>query len=153
MRRPPRPPDRPILTFALFMRSGLVCLIMLGGAYWLFFGVLRRGGSLAEARTTVINVIVMVEAAYLFNCRSLVHSLWSIGLWTNRWAIGGALGMLAAQLVFTYVPLSNRLFDSAPIGGTEWLRIAAVAVTALLAVEFEKWVRFGRGRGEHVVPE
>ena len=154
MHRPPRDPRRPILTFALFMRSGLVCLIMLAGAYWLFFDVLSSpGGTVAEARTAVINVIVMVEAAYLFNCRSLSHSLWSIGLWTNRWAVVGALGMVVSQLLFTYVPLMNDLFGSAPIGGGAWLRIVAVALTALLVVEFEKWVRFGRGRGEDVVPE
>lgn len=29
------------------------------------------GGTLAEARTAVVNVIVLVEVAYLFSCRSL----------------------------------------------------------------------------------
>jgi magnesium-transporting ATPase (P-type) len=154
MHRPPRDPRRPILTFALFMRSGLVCLIMLAGAYWLFLDVLGNArGTVAEARTAVINVIVMVEAAYLFNCRSLSHSLWGIGIWTNPWAIVGALGMLAAQLLFTYAPLMNHLFSSAPIDAGTWLRIIAVALTALLLVELEKWIRFGRGRSENVVPE
>ena len=47
----------------------------------------------------------------------------------------------------------NRLFHTAPIGVESWLRIAAVAVAASVAVEIEKWIRFGGRRGEHAIPE
>ena len=33
-----------------------------------------------------------------------------------------------------------------------WLRIVGVAAIAFVAVEFEKWIRFGRRRGEHAIP-
>ncbi len=154
MGRPPRDPKRPLLTFPLLMRTGLVSLIILAGAFWLFFWELRSEGvTEAAARTAVINVIVLVEIAYLFSCRSLHHSVFAIGLFTNWWAIGGALGMLAAQLLFTYLPLMNKLFHTAPIDAESWLRIAAVAGAAFVAVEIEKWIRFGGRRGEHAVPE
>jgi len=154
MLRPPRDPRRPLLTFALTMRTGLVSLIMLGGAFWLFFWELYRAGeTLAEARTAVINVVVMVEVGYLFNCRSLNHSLMAIGLFRNRWAISGAVAMIAAQLFFTYAPAMNKLFHTAPISVETWLRIAAVAATSFMAVEFEKWVRYGGGRGKLALPE
>jgi len=154
MLRPPRDPKRPLLTYALMMRTGLVCLIMLAGAFWLFFYEMNRAGeTIAEARTAVINVIVLVEIGYLFNCRSLNHSLVAIGPFTNRWVTGGSLAMLAAQLLFTYTPLMNKLFHTAPISGESWLRILAVAGVSFAAVEFEKWIRFGRPRGEHAIPE
>ncbi|MGV3774016.1 MAG: cation-transporting P-type ATPase [Verrucomicrobiales bacterium] len=154
MTRPPRDPKRPLLTFALFMRTGLVSLIMLAGAFWLFYWeTSMAGGTVAEARTAVINVIVMVEIAYLFSCRSLNHSIFTIGLFSNRWAIGGSLAMIGAQLLFTYVPVMHKMFHTAVISSESWLRIIAVAVVSFAAVELEKWIRFGRGRGEHVVPE
>ncbi len=154
MDRPPRDPARPLLTFALMMRTGLVCLVMLAGSFWLFFWEMEvAGGTIAEARTAVINVIVLVEIGYLFNCRSLNHSLAAIGPFTNRWVIGGSLAMLGVQLLFTYAPWMNRLFHTAPIGGESWLRIVVVAVAASTAVEFEKWLRFGRRRNERVNPE
>jgi cation-transporting ATPase F len=112
-----------------------------------------EGESLAEARTAVINVIVLVEIAYLFSCRSLNHSIFAIGLFTNRWAIGGALTMLSAQLLFTYAPVMNRLFHTAPISAESWLRIGLVAVAGFAAVELERWIRFGGHRGEHAIPE
>ena len=154
MARPPRDPKRPLMTLALLMRTGLISLIILAGAFWLFFWELRaEGASEAAARTVVINVIVLVEIAYLFSCRSLNHSVFAIGLFTNRWAIAGSLAMLGAQLLFTYAPVMNKLFHTAPIDAESWLRIAAVAGVAFLAVELEKWIRFGGRRGEHAMPE
>ena len=75
MERPPRDPRQPLLTFPLFMRTGLVSLLTLGGAFGLFVWENSRGASLAEARTAVANVIVFVQLFYLFNCRSLAQFL------------------------------------------------------------------------------
>jgi magnesium-transporting ATPase (P-type) len=101
---------------------------------------------LAAARTVVVNVVVLVQILYLFNCRTLKHPALSLGLFTNRWVIAGALTMLAAQIAFTHVPVLNQLFHSAPISGGAWLRVIAAAVIVFLAVEFEKWLRFHRKR-------
>jgi cation-transporting ATPase F len=106
---------------------------------------------LAEARTAVINVIVLAQTVYLFNCRSLSHSVFAIGLLTNGWTIAGSLAMMGAQLLFTYAPVMNRLFHTAPINSESWLRIVGVAAMVFVAVEFEKWIRFGRSRGEHSI--
>jgi cation-transporting P-type ATPase F len=145
MDRPPRDPNQPILTFPLFMRTGFVSLLMLAGGFALFLWELQReGASLAEARTAVVNAIVMVEAFYLLNCRSLSRSIFALGIFSNLWVILGIGLIVAVQLLFTYAPIMNKLFHSAPISGQSWLRIVAVAAIAFAAVELEKWVRFGR---------
>lgn len=154
MERPPRNPKRPLITVPLLMRTGMVSLIILAGSFWLFFWEMNMvGETVTEARTAVINVIVFVEIAYLLNCRSLHHSFFSIGVFSNRWVIGGALAMIGAQLLFTYTPLMNKLFHTAPLSGKSWLMIVAVAVIAFIVVEIEKWIRFGGKRGKHIAPE
>lgn len=156
MQRPPRDPKTPILTFPLFMRTGLVTLIMLAGSFGLFLWEQKQGASLPEARTIVVNTIVVVEIFYLLNCRSLTHSVRSIGLLSNPLMWLGIAGMICVQMLFTYVPLMNRLFHSAPISGESWARIGLIGVAAFLIVGFEKWVRFSRlpspGRGTMSVP-
>jgi len=151
MSRPPRPPKRPLLTFPLIMRTGLVSLIMVTGGLSVFLWELRvEQVGIVAARTAVINVVVMVQIGYLFNCRSLHHSIFSIGMFTNRWTILGAVAMIGAQLFFTYAPMMNNLFRSAPITAESWMRVVGVALVAFVAVEIEKWIRFGgrrRGRG------
>ncbi|HRK15941.1 MAG TPA: HAD-IC family P-type ATPase [Prosthecobacter sp.] len=148
MLRRPRDPRRPLLTFPLIMRTGLVSLFIIGGGFWLFFHEMNvLGETESEARTAVVNVIVMVETAYLFSCRSLNHSVFSIGLLTNPLALAGASAMIAAQVLFTYLPLMNRLFHTTPLNAWSWVPIGAVALLSFVAVELEKWIRFGGGRG------
>lgn len=149
MQRPPRDPARPILTFPLFMRSGLVTLLMLGGAFGMFLWSLENPLLEIEAtRTAVVNTIVVVQAFYLLNCRALTNSAWSVGLFTNRWVWFGIGTMMTAQLVFTYAPFMNKLFQTAPIPAAEWLTIGGIGLAVFLIVEFEKWVRRRIHRGE-----
>ncbi|MEQ1861383.1 MAG: cation-transporting P-type ATPase [Chthoniobacteraceae bacterium] len=142
MQRPPRDPKQPILTFPLFMRTGLVSLLILAGAFGAFLWEQQvRGKNVVEARTTVINVIVMVECFYLLNCRSLLHSMFRVGVFSNLWVFGGIAAMLAAQILFTHAPIMNRLFHTAPLDAGSWLYITGVGLAAYCVVEFEKWVR------------
>ncbi len=148
MSRPPRPPKQPLLPWPLIWRAGLVSFIMVGGGLGLFLWELHvaQTGEVV-ARTVAVNVIVLIQIFYLFNCRSLHRTAFAIGLFTNRWVIAGSLAMVGAQLLFTYAPVMHRLFHSAPISGEAWLRIVGVAAAVYVAVEIEKWLRFGRHPG------
>lgn len=141
MHRPPRAPGLPILDRVLVARILLVSVLLLVGAFGLFEIALSRGLSVAEARTIAANVFVLVEAIYLFNCRSLTRPVWSIGAFSNLWVWAGFCAMLALQMVFTYVPVFNDVFQTAPIGAREWFWILAVALVSAAAVETEKWLR------------
>ena len=140
MSRPPRDPAAPILTGWLQLRILIVALVMLGGVFLLFEWEQMRGASEAEARTVAVNVFVMVELFYLYNCRSFTRSVFALGLFSNPWVIGGSLAMVALQLVFTYTPWMNALFHSAPIDWDAWCRILAVAACASIAVGLEKLI-------------
>ncbi len=76
----------------------------------------------------------------------------NLRLFTNRWTIIGALVMLGAQLLFSYAPVMNSLFHTAPLTAESWLRIVGVAALTFAAVEFEKWIRFGTGRDDRAIP-
>ncbi len=141
MRRKPRNPDEPILTGALIFRILLVGLIILAGAFGLFEYELGRGASVEEARTVAVNVVIFVEILYLFNARSLTRSPFQLGFFSNPWAIGGAIGMVLIQMLFTYAPFMNRLFSSAPMKPSLWLDVLAVSLAAFAIIEIEKWAR------------
>ena len=146
MARQPRPLVTPVLDAPLVGRIALVAGLLLAGAFGLFLRALEQGHSLAEARTVAVNVFVMVQIFYLFNCRSLSRSFWSVGLFSNPWVWGGSGLMVGLQLLLTYWPPLNRLFHTAPIGGVEWLEIVAVAALCALVVALEKVLRH-RGGG------
>jgi len=144
MTRPPRDPQQPILDYPLFMRSGLLSLIILAGSFGLFMWEQHgRDLNLAEARTVVVNVIVMVEIFYLLGCRSLIRPVREIGYFSNPWVVPCIAGMIVLQLLFTYAPVMNRLFRTAPIDLQSWLQITAVGLFSYAAVALEKHLRSG----------
>lgn len=127
----------------------LVSLIMLVGAFGSFGWALGKGAEWglgtaarnAHARTVAVNVFVMVELFYLFNCRSLTKSMFQLGVFSNRWIWGGVGSMVALQLLFTYAPFMNRFFHSSPIGWDAWWRFLLTAVVVYAIVGLEKWGR------------
>ncbi|MBN2242058.1 MAG: cation-transporting P-type ATPase [Acidobacteria bacterium] len=150
MKRPPRDNRKPILTPALIFRILTVSAIMTAGAFWIYDHIVMGGGSVDKARTIVVNVVVFTELFYLFNCRSLTRSPSAIGFFSNRWAIFGALGMAALQLLITYVPIMNRWFDTAPLSGMDWVKVLGVSLFAYVVTDLEK--RFQRMRAGRLNP-
>ncbi|HRF06214.1 cation-transporting P-type ATPase [Accumulibacter sp.] len=144
MQRRPRRPGTPILDAKLVWRIVLVSLLLLAGSFGLFLRELSLGNPLAEARTVALNVFVVVEAMYLFNCRSLTRSALHVGLFSNPAVWYGVLTMAVLQALLTYLPLLNRLFATAPIGLRQWLEIVAVGLFAYLVVGVEKRLRESR---------
>ncbi|HWQ05060.1 MAG TPA: cation-transporting P-type ATPase [Longilinea sp.] len=141
MTRKPRDPQAPILDSALIWRIVLVSLIILAGAFGLFEYELLRGASVEEARTVAVNVVIFVQILYLFNARSLTRSPFQLGFFSNPWAVGGSVLMVAIQMLFTYAPFMNRLFGSAPLSAVLWLDLLGVSLVAFVVIEVEKWLR------------
>jgi Ca2+-transporting ATPase len=150
MKRAPRDPKVPILTRTLIWRIAIVGFLLLLGAFGLFEYELSRGTGIAEARTVAVNVFVMGELMYLFNCRSLTKSVFEIGFFSNLSVFGGAGIMVILQLLFTYVPAMNTAFHSRPIGLDSWVRIFAAASLIVVVVGIEKFIV--RRRERRVLP-
>ncbi len=140
MERPPRAPHTPILTGELVIRIIIVSMIILGGVYGLFFYEQISGASLPEARTIAVNTIVMIELFYLFNCRSLTKSMFQIGMFSNKFIWMGVAVMIGIQILFTYLPIMNDVFDSHPISIMSWLKIIGVATVTYAVIEMVKLV-------------
>jgi magnesium-transporting ATPase (P-type) len=151
MRRPPRTPNTAILSGELIFRIVLVGLLLLTGAFGLFEWALYQGASEAEARTIAVNVFAVGQSFYLLNCRSLRFSMFRLGLFSNPWIWGGIAAMTVAQLLFTYAPLMNRMFHTAPIGIMDWAHILVVGLVIYLVIGAEKTLRRRRETGSSEV--
>jgi Ca2+-transporting ATPase len=141
MRRPPRDPMAPILTPPLLLRIGFVGVLLLVGSFGLFEWALQSGAGENEARTVAVNVFVMGELFYLFGCRSLTRSMFSLGVFSNRWLLLGVAATILLQLGLTYLPAMNAVFHTAPIGLDAWGLATGVGVTIYAVVGFEKALR------------
>lgn len=147
MQKPPRDPNAPLMTKALGLRTFFVGILLVIGVYVLFNLELRRGASLEEARTVASGMLVAGELFFLFNCRSLTRSMFSIGLFSNKLLLVGVFLMIILQLAFTYAPFMNKFFHSAPLSLESWGRILFAGFVIYVLAGIEKWASvkiFGR---------
>ncbi|MEQ1778212.1 MAG: cation-transporting P-type ATPase, partial [Nitrosomonas sp.] len=113
MLRPPHDPNTSILSGFLVWRIVFVALLMMGGSFALYFWETMQGASIELSRTVVVNMLVMGQIVYLFNCRYLSASVMSrTGLLGNRLILISVGVLLILQLAFTYLPLMQQLFGT-----------------------------------------
>ncbi|SEQ98905.1 ATPase, P-type (transporting), HAD superfamily, subfamily IC [Sphingobium sp. YR768] len=139
MTRRPRAASAPLLSPFLLWRVFLVSMLLAGLGLGVFFYTLDQGRSVETARTMVVNMLVVAEIFYLFNVRYLhMRSL------TWRGAIGtpvvlGAIATVAiAQLLYTYAPFMQAIFESRPLTFTDGALIIALGAGLFFCLEAEK---------------
>ncbi len=142
MKRAPRDADTPLLSGELLWRIVFVCFLFAIGGFGLFAWAQQNGASLEEARTIVVNAIVVMEIFYLFSVRYL-HSTsftWQGVLGTPAVLIGVGTTVLA-QIAFTYLPAMHVLFQTRPVSIAEGAVIIGTGVVFFVIMEVEKRLR------------
>lgn len=141
MRRPPRKRDAPILSKLLIWRLFFVTALMFAFGFGLFLFERLHGVKIAEARTIVVNMLVMSEVVYLFNCRKMYESAFQWETFFGSRAVLIAVGLVVIfQLAFTYLPGMDRFFGVVPISLAAWGKIAILSALLFVLVELEKLI-------------
>ena len=119
-----------------------VSVLFVIGAFGMFFWALERGLELAEARTIVVNTIVVMEIFYLFSIRYLhMTSLTLRGLFGTPAVLIGVATIVVGQLVFTYAPFMQALFATRALSIGDGVGVVGVGVLLLVVLEVEKLIR------------
>ncbi len=58
-----------------------------------------------------------------------------------NWVLVGSAVMVVLQLLFTYTPVMNRLFQTAPVSLQDWGMILMISFGVYLIIGLEKMVR------------
>ena len=150
MERRPRDPRAPILSAHLVWRTALVSVLFCVVVFAVFFWALKRGEEIEHARTFAVNAMVGLEIAYLISVR-LRHSapfdFRAVRL--TRALLIGVAAVVVLQILFTYLPPLETLYDTRPIDWPDMGVAALAAVGLILILELEKAIRiglFGAGR-------
>jgi magnesium-transporting ATPase (P-type) len=135
----PRPPREPILSPFLLWRILFVSSLFIICSFGLFLLSQKMQVGMAQARTVVVNMIVMSECVYLINCRKIRESTWNWqGLFGSKLVLIAIGITLVLELLFTYLPFMQSFFGTAAIGFTQWGLILVFAIAVYLIIEIEK---------------
>ncbi len=140
MKRPPRPPNEPILSPFLLWRIAFVGTLVTIACLYLFLQLKSELLPIETARTATTNLLVMGEVFYLLNARQLTaFALNPRYLWANpySWLSIGVLIML--QMAFTYASPLQTLLSTASISLREWGWILSWGAILFGVVEIEKF--------------
>src|SRR5215471_14003625 len=141
MNRPPRAVDRPILTGFGVWRISFVGLALLAYTLWAFFWIKASGASDQLARTVAVNAITLGQVFYLLNSRYLVDNALSIKAHLgNKYLPVGIGAVVVLQLLFTYAPPMQAVFDNEAMPLRVWPVLFAGGFVFFLVVELEKLI-------------
>jgi magnesium-transporting ATPase (P-type) len=141
MLRPPRAVDRPILTGFGIWRIIFVGLALLAVTLWAFFWMKSQGAADALARTVAVNMITIGQVFYLLNSRYLLDSSLSFRAHLGNKVLPLGIGaVILLQLLFTYAPPLQALFDNEPIPLRVWPWLLLAGFLFFLVVEVEKLI-------------
>jgi len=141
MNRPPRAVGRPILTGFGIWRVVFVGLALLAVTLWAFFWMKSQGASDQLARTVAVNMITIGQVFYLLNSRFLLDSSLSLTAHLgNKYLPLGIGAVVVLQLLFTYAPPLQRLFDNEAIPLWVWPWLLLGGLVFFLVVEAEKLI-------------
>ena len=130
MTRPPRPAGRPLLDRRLLGKiagaGGFSALAALGL-------VLAAPGGAAHAQWLAFTTLVCAQVVRAYANRSLTEPVRRLG--KNGFLLGACVVVVAIQAAMPYVPVLADAFRAEPLGLTEWLLVAAVALAPALLSE------------------
>jgi magnesium-transporting ATPase (P-type) len=141
MKRPPRTVNRPILDGFGFWRVIFVGLALLALTLWAFFWMRSKDASDELARAVAVNALVIGQIFYLLNSRYRIDSSISLkGHLGNKYLPLGIGAVVVLQLLFTYAPPLQSLFETEAIPFRVWLWLLLGGVVLFLVVEAEKLI-------------
>jgi Ca2+-transporting ATPase len=141
MEQPPRHPEEPILNRFMLTGIGIQTVAITAvtlGAYWIG---LRFYPEMAPTMAFV--TLSFSELVRAFTARSERVPIYKIGIFKNKvmnWAI---LSSLVLLLAVVYLPFLQGIFDTVPLGWTQWEIILPLLLGPSVAAELTKVV-FGR---------
>ncbi len=152
MDRPPRNLKEHIITQSLLLRAygwlGLIQSVAAMAAFYFMYWTngywgqwldLPASGPLYRAATAMtLAAVVTTQIGNLFAQRTERMSVFRLGLFTNRLVWVGIASELALIFLIVYVPLFQRVFDTAAFPLENWLFLFAWAPALLLADELRK---------------
>lgn len=140
MELPPRKPDAPILGKLGVWRIVFVSFLVGGLTFAIFNYMQSLGADQATSRTVAVNTLVSGQLFYLFNCRKIQLPSLGKGFFNNKNAFIAVAVLIILQLLFSYTPFMNDIFDTINIRAAYWLPPLLAGLAVFFIVELEKFI-------------
>jgi Ca2+-transporting ATPase len=88
----------------------------------------------------VFTTLTFAQLAHVMAIRSERESIFSIGVFSNRYLVGAVALTFVLQLATIYVPYLQPVFKTQPLSINELVICCGFSCLVFVAVEIEKWM-------------
>ena len=139
MKQPARSPKEPVINRDMAMGIGVVGVVDMIAILAVFYLALERyPGHLEAAQTMAFVTLCTSELVRAFAARSEYHSVFSIGVFSNRWMVAAVAVSFVLVLAVVYVPFLAPFFDAVPLTADDWLLMLPFFFASPVAMELLK---------------
>jgi len=142
MKYPPRPTAEPVVTkerAVLMFTQGCFIAFCSLLAFSLVLFIEKEG--LNRARTAAFVVLACSQLFHSFNCRSMVESLFKLGIFTNKNLVYATSVSFILQMSVVYVPFLQKVFKTEPLSLFDWILVVGISSFPLWGMEIVKYLR------------
>jgi Ca2+-transporting ATPase len=139
MKQQPRPPKEPVINRDMAIGIGVIALVDAIAILTVFYLALQRSpGDLATAQTIAFVTLCCSELLRAFTARSEYQSIFTIGVFSNKWMNMAVTASFLLVLAVVYVPGLNPFFDTVPLALGDWLFMLPFFFASPIAMELVK---------------
>jgi Ca2+-transporting ATPase len=139
MTHPPRPPKEPVINRDMAIGISVVAVADAIAILSVFYlGLQRYPGHLEAAQTLAFVTLCTSELLRAYTARSEYHSVFAIGVFSNRWMVWATGVSFILVLMVTYVPFFRPFFDTVPLTLDDWIFMAPFFFASPIAMEMVK---------------
>ena len=139
MQRKPIRTGEPLITRAILRRMAVMVPTSAAATFGYFVWRLSAGVPFPLVQTETFTLLAVCQWFNVLNCESATRSALRLGLFKNRWLLGGLVLANLLQFAVVYTAPMNQLFHTVPISLTHFFLIGAVASSVLWTEEIRKW--------------
>jgi len=141
LKRQPRSPKESIFNKPMISRVVVAGLYMGIVSFSLFYILLKAGYHVDTARNIVLLLMVLFENVHVFNSRSEKYFLFEINHKQNKFLWISVLSAFGIQFFSMYNPFMQSILKIQPVSLDIWLLLVFLALTLMLVMESEKFIR------------
>jgi Ca2+-transporting ATPase len=141
MDQPPRPPSEPIINRLMRYGIGIQTIAITAVTLAAYFVGLHTHPERPEyALTMTFATLSFSELLRAYTARSERYPILKIGILNNRYMNLAVLSSSLLLLAVIYVPFLQPIFNTVPLGWSQWELVLPLLIVPSLAAEFTKYI-------------
>ncbi len=146
MQKKPRSINEQILDKESKLLIGLISLLSAIGTLIFFYYFWQTFNNISYAQTVSFTFLAISTLLYVFSIRNLNKPIWKTNLLTNKFLLISIIIGFGLQTLAIYTPWLQKIFQTTPLGFSEWLLIISSCLILIGIIEGVKFLYYRKNK-------